>query len=280
MVRQGKELDTEKQKPGFFFNDTLRKLNNDMLRFSESKKDEINSLKKMEAFRREFMADVSHELKTPIFSAQGFLHTLIDGAIDDKKVRMKFLEKATANLDGLDVLVQDLLSISQMEAGEVIMDFYSFDIVEVVKDIFDQLEDTAEESKVKLGFDKKFIGEPIYVEADSRRIGQVIRNLIVNGIFYSKKSGGKVTVLLEEKSGKVKVSITDQGLGIPKEEVNRIFERFYRVDKSRSKGKGGTGLGLSIVKHIVEAHGSNVSVSSTVGKGSTFSFTLKKGSSI
>lgn len=276
---EGKDIEPLlKEGSSKFFNEPIKQLNEDLAQYAASKQDEIDDLKKMETFRREFMADVSHELKTPIFSAQGFIHTLIDGAIDDKKVRLSFLHKAANNLDGLNVLVQDLLSISQIEAGEVIMDFYVFDIVDTVKNIFDQLEETANEKKVKLSFDKKFIEQPVYVHGDSRRIEQVMRNLIANGIAYNNKDKGKVQVGFEIRSNKVKIFIKDDGMGIPPEDKNRIFERFYRVEKSRTKIKGGTGLGLSIVKHIVEAHDSKVEVTSTVDKGSTFSFVLKRGS--
>lgn len=277
-VKEGKKIDaTDPQEKKVFLNASLSRLNEDISKYAGSKQDEIDALKKMEVFRREFMADVSHELKTPIFSAQGFIHTLIDGAIEDKKVRGRFLKKAANSLEGLEILVQDLLTISQMEAGEIMMDFKVFDIIEMVKDIFEQLEEKAEEGNVKLVFDKKVTGEAIHIYADNRRIEQVMRNLIVNGIFYSNKDGGEVAVGIEGKSGKVRIFVRDQGLGIAKEDQSRIFERFYRVEKSRSKVKGGTGLGLSIVKHIIEAHNSNVLVSSTIDKGSTFSFVLERG---
>ena len=220
------------------------------------------------------MADVSHELKTPIFAAQGFVHTLLDGAIEDEKNRMKFLKKAAKNLDGLDALVQDLLTVSHMEAGEITMQMEPINIVEMIYEIFEQLEETAKKSKIKLqvNLDRD---EKIIVSADPNRIRQVLVNLISNAIKYSEEDS-KVHVSLIERKDQIDITIRDQGIGIPPEHLNRIFERFYRVDKSRSKAIGGTGLGLSIVKHIVEAHRSEVKVTSTVREGSEFSFELEK----
>ncbi len=262
-----------KNTPKVYFN-PLKKINKSINVYAAKKEKEIEELKRMETFRREFIADVSHELKTPIFSAQGFVHTLLDGAVEDKKVRNKFLKKAAKSLDGLDILVQELLTISQMETGEIKMHLENFDIVEMCEEVIDQLEDKALKKDIKLEFDKEYT-EPIYVEADYQRIYQVLSNLITNGIKYTKKDG---TVSVSIKSvNKVTVTITDNGRGIPEEHLNRIFERFYRVEKSRSKEKGGTGLGLAIVKHIMEAHGSSINVESKEKQGSKFWFDLKKG---
>lgn len=252
----------------------LKKINRDIYNYAEKKQQEIVELKRMEAFRREFIADVSHELKTPIFAAQGFVHTLLDGAVEDKKVRGKFLKKAAKSLDGLDILVQDLLTISQMETGEIKMHFEHFNIVELSKEVIDQLEGKAEKRKIEVTIenpDAKF-----FVRADYQRIYQVMINLVSNGIKYTKKKGS-VSIRFEEDSKYVTTYVSDNGRGIPVEDLKRIFERFYRVEKSRSKEKGGTGLGLAIVKHIMEGHGSTVEVESEVGVGSTFSFRLKKG---
>jgi len=252
----------------------LKRLNRDITNYAEGKQQEIQELKRMEAFRREFIADISHELKTPIFAAQGFVHTLLDGAVEDKKVRGKFLKKAAKSLDGLDILVQDLLTISQMETGEIKMHFENFDIVGLTKEVVDQLEGEAEKRKIEVqieGADQKH-----FVRADYQRIYQVMINLVSNGIKYTKKEG-HVTIRFEEKDRQIITYIIDNGRGIPPEDLKRIFERFYRVEKSRSKEKGGTGLGLSIVKHIMEGHDSTIEVQSEVKKGSTFSFKLKKG---
>lgn len=252
----------------------LKKVNKEIFNYAEQKQEEIRELRQLEAFRREFMADVSHELKTPIFAAQGFVHTLLDGAVEDKSVRTKFLKKAAKSLDGLDILVQELLTISQMETGEIKMHFEHFDIVQLCKEVIDQLEGKAEKKdltiKLKHQYDQHF------VFADYHRIYQVLTNLISNAIKYTKK-GGKATINFTQQDDQIITSVRDNGRGIPEEDINRIFERFYRVDKSRSKEKGGTGLGLAIVKHIMEGHGSKVIVESEYKKGSTFSFALKKG---
>ncbi|MFL5731119.1 MAG: sensor histidine kinase [Cytophagaceae bacterium] len=243
--------------------------------FAENKQKEINELKKLETFRREFLADVSHELKTPIFAAQGFVHTLIDGAIDDFGVRDRFLSKAANSLDGLNVLVEDLITISQLEIGEIKMQYSNFDIYKLTEDIFEQLEKAARDRGVKLKF-YKYSPKSSYVYADKVRIGQVMTNLIVNAIKYGKEKG-TVLVSFSIEGSDVFVSVKDDGPGIEEKHLKRIFERFYRIEKSRSKDKGGSGLGLAIVKHILEAHHSKISVYSKSGEGTIFSFMLKKG---
>jgi two-component system phosphate regulon sensor histidine kinase PhoR len=253
----------------------LVKIKNEIALFAEKKQQEIDELKKLETFRREFLADVSHELKTPIFSAQGFIHTLIDGAIDDLEVRDRFLEKAANSLDGLNMLVADLLTISQLEIGEIKMNEQNFDIHKLIEDIFEQLDETAKQRGTKMKFSKNS-PKSCYVYADKFRIGQVITNLVVNAIKYGNDKGHILASLVIENEG-VFVSIKDDGPGIEQKHLPRIFERFYRIDRSRSKDKGGTGLGLSIVKHILEAHQSRIYVSSKAGSGTIFSFKLKKG---
>lgn len=252
----------------------LAQVNREIKSYLQSNQLEIAELKRMEAFRREFIADVSHELKTPIFAAQGFVHTLLDGAVEDKKVRNKFLKKAAKSLDGLDILVQDLLTISQMETGEIRMRLEHFNIIEMVKDIVDQAEEKAEKREISLIVDDGL--EDLYVNADYQRIYQVLTNLIINGIKYTNK-GGSVKISFEQEADNITTYIEDNGKGIPKEDINRIFERFYRVEKSRSKEKGGTGLGLSIVKHIMEGHQSRIEVESKEGEGSKFWFKLRSG---
>lgn len=253
----------------------LKKLNEEIFAYAAKKQQEIDELKKLEVFRREFLANVSHELKTPIFAAQGFIHTLLDGAMDDKEVRDKFLEKAAKSLDGLDALVHDLLTVSQVETGDIKMHYEKFDIHELTEEVFDQLEEKAAARNVRLRFDRKS-DFPIIVYADYQRISQVMTNLVDNGIKYGRENG-KVTVSFAPEKETVTISVKDDGPGIEAEHLKRIFERFYRIEKSRSKDKGGTGLGLAIVKHIIEAHRSKVSVTSKMGKGTTFSFKLEKG---
>lgn len=266
-----KDLTTPNKKISF---NPLKRINRDIYNFAEKKQQEIRELRRMETFRREFIADVSHELKTPIFAAQGFVHTLLDGAVEDKKVRGKFLKKAAKSLDGLDVLVQDLLTISQMETGEIKMHFENFDIAELTKEVIDQLEGKAEKGKITVTLENP--EAKLFVRADYQRIYQVMINLVSNGIKYTKKNG-EVNIRFEQNDKFVTGYVSDNGCGIPKEDLNRIFERFYRVEKSRSKEKGGTGLGLSIVKHIMEGHESTIKVDSEYKVGSTFSFQIKRG---
>lgn len=251
----------------------LKRLNREIYTYAQVKQIEIENLKKMETYRKEFFADVSHELKTPLFAAQGFVHTLLDGAVKDKNVRNKFLKKAAKSLAGLDKMVQDLLTISQMEAGTIKMHFTDFNLYNLVEETFDQFENKAEKKELKLCFSETS-PKHIMVHADRERMAQVMTNLISNGIIYSNSKWGKVMVNIIPDKDQVIIEVIDDGMGIPQEDLNRIFERFYRVDKSRSKDKGGSGLGLAIVKHILEAHKQKVSVSSIVGKGSTFRFSL------
>ena len=252
----------------------IKRVNQEIFSYARRKEKEITELKKMETFRREFLADVSHELKTPIFAAQGFVHTLLDGAVKDKNVRNKFLKKAAKSLDGLDIMVQNLLAISQMESGEIKMHYERFNIYKLVLDVFEQFEGKAEKKDVNLSFAEGCPTE-VMVYADPQRIHQVMNNLISNAIKYSKTET-IVVVDFEIQDDEVITYVKDNGLGIPEEDLNRIFERFYRVDKSRSKDKGGTGLGLAIVKHIIDAHGCKISVNSSLSKGSIFRFNLPK----
>lgn len=250
-------------------------IKNEIFDFAEKKQLEIDELKKLETFRREFLADVSHELKTPIFSAQGFVHTLIDGAVDDLEVRDRFLDKAANSLEALNVLVEDLITISQLEIGEITMQMSNFDLRRLVEMVFEQLEDAARKRNVKLRI-YRYSPKSCYIYADKYRLGQVLTNLVMNAIKYGKE-GGIVSVRLQPEATKVQVTVSDNGPGIPPGHLKRIFERFYRVDKSRSRDLGGTGLGLSIVKHILEAHESKIRVESTVGRGTSFYFKLKLG---
>ena len=254
----------------------LKRINQEIYSYASDKQREIEELKRMAAFRREFLADVSHELKTPIFAAQGYIYTLLDGAVKDKSVRNKFLKKAAKSLDGLDLLVQDLLTLSQLEIGQIKMHHVYFDLVFIVHDVLDQVEGKAEKKGLDLRL-AKGMPDQLWVWADKQRIHQVIMNLVSNAIKYSKEEGpGWVEISIADLKDQVRISVSDNGRGIPQEHLNRIFERFYRVEKSRSKGSGGTGLGLAIVKHILEAHKSRVEVKSVVGEGSTFSFLLQK----
>lgn len=254
----------------------LKDVNKGLMLFAEQKQKEIEDLKKAEAYRREFIADISHELKTPIFASQGFVHTLLDGAVKDKNVRNKFLKKAAKSLDGLDQLVQDLLSISKLETGEMKMEFEHFNLCDLIEEAYEQFENKAEKRGMKLTFAKD-CRKDLYVYADMQKIFQVITNLISNAINYKKDGEGLLVVNIISVNAEVEISFKDYGVGISGKDMKRIFERFYRVDKSRSKELGGSGLGLSIVKHIMEAHKTNVRVISKVGKYTDFIFRLPSG---
>lgn len=252
----------------------LEKINEEIFSFATLKQKEIDELKKLEAFRREFIADVSHELKTPIFAAQGFVHTLLDGAVNDKNVRTKFLKKAAKSLDGLDDLVQDLLTLSHLETGDIKMHIEQMDLRKLCEEVVEQFEEKAEKKNIQV----RVLADQhakILVFADWKRISQVVTNLVSNAIKYSLENG-EVTITFDVGKKNVTTFVTDTGEGIPASHLPRIFERFYRVDKSRSREKGGTGLGLAIVKHILEGHNTKAEVQSTVGKGSVFSFKLPR----
>jgi two-component system, OmpR family, phosphate regulon sensor histidine kinase PhoR len=251
----------------------LKTINEDIYSFAEVKQKEIDELKKLEAFRREFIADVSHELKTPIFAAQGFVHTLLDGAVNDRTVRNKFLKKAAKSLDGLDILVQDLLTLSHIETGQIKMHFENIDLYHLTEEVFEQFEGKADKKDVGLSIEGSKTKVMVY--ADWQRITQVMTNLISNAIKHSE-DGSDVVVSFDVSKKNVVTSVKDSGEGIPSEHLGRIFERFYRVDKSRSREKGGTGLGLSIVKHILDGHNSRAEVQSAPGEGSVFSFKLPR----
>lgn len=255
-------------------NNPFKKLNDEIFVYVAKKQKEIDELKRLELFRREFLADVSHELKTPIFAAQGFIHTLIDGAIDDETVRDKFLAKAARSLDGLDALVKDLVVLSQLETGEAKMHLDRVDMHQLTREIFEQLENIAETKGTILRIKSSFQGA-VSVKADPQRISQVMTNLIENAIKYGNEKG-KVIVGFEDDKKHISISVRDDGPGIPPEHLSRIFERFYRVEKSRSKERGGTGLGLAIVKHILSAHKSKIAVMSKPDKGTMFRFKLDK----
>lgn len=235
---------------------------------------ELERMRKLEAFRRDFIADVSHELKTPIFSAQGFVHTLLDGAAKDKKIRKKFLKKAAKSLDGLDVLVQDLLTLSHIETGQVRMHFSEYDVFSLTREVLDELRDRADEKGVRLRMESP--ATKVKVWADKLRIRQVLVNLVSNAINHSLEDG-EVVVSFQPGNDVVTIAVQDFGKGIPEEHIHRIFERFYRIDKSRSREKGGTGLGLAIVKHILDGHHSTMTVESKPGKGAIFTFALPTG---
>ncbi|GGF41482.1 sensor histidine kinase [Echinicola rosea] len=269
---QKKDLSGIADKPRKTSISPLRKINSTINSYAIAKNKEIETLQRNAAFRREFVADISHELKTPIFAAQGYVHTLLDGAVEDVNVRDKFLKRAAKSLNNLDNLVQDLLTLNQMESGVVKFNHEVFNMIPLIEEVLEQLENKAEKRHVNIRF--KYNPEKSYfTKADKDKIYRVCQNLISNAIKYNHE-GGEAIIHVKSTKNHIKIDIKDNGLGIPPEDIKRIFERFYRVDKSRSREMGGTGLGLAIVKHILEGHKSKISVTSTLGKGSNFSFTL------
>ena len=252
----------------------METLSKNVKRFAENKRLEIENLKVREDYRREFLGNVSHELKTPLFTVQSYLLTLLEGAIDDKDVRIKYLERANSGVERLNHIVKDLDMISKLEIGDLSINYQRFNILNLIENVFDLLEIEAKKRIVSLSFSQVY-ETPIIVNADKNRIQQVLINLVANSIYYGKTNGTTLVSVKFYKSSKVIISVIDNGSGIESEKISRLFERFYRVDKSRSRNQGGTGLGLSIVKHIIEAHNEEVFVDSKLNKGSTFSFTLQ-----
>lgn len=244
-------------------------------KFATDKKLEIETLKVREEYRREFLGNVSHELKTPLFTVQGYLSTLLDGAMNDKTIRKKYLERAEKGVERLIYIVQDLDMISKLEIGDLNLEIAEFDIVKLIQNVFDLLEMKASKKDILLMFDRKY-NRPIMVFGDKEKIQQVVVNLIVNSIKYGKIKGSTEVSIEDLTDKKVIIRITDNGEGIEKRNIPRLFERFYRVDKSGARTEGGSGLGLSIVKHIIEAHDEKIYVNSKFGIGSEFSFTLEK----
>lgn len=256
--------------------DPISEMNKEVIKWARDNRQEIDQLKRLADFRKEFLGNVSHELKTPIFNIQGYIHTLIDGAMDDPEVNVRFLQKAAKSVDRLSDLVADLLAISQLESGELVMEMERFDINSLVKDVYEQLEGKGDNRNVNLMI-KEGCNKPFYVFADKYRIRQVLVNLISNSVKYGRDYG-TTTAAYYDMDENILVEIADNGEGIEQENLPRIFERFFRVDKSRTRESeaGGTGLGLAIVKHIIEAHKQTVNVRSTLNQGTTFGFTLKK----
>ncbi|MCW8980175.1 MAG: ATP-binding protein [Altibacter sp.] len=253
----------------------MESLTKEVERFAHDKKLEIEGLKVRENYRKEFIGNISHELKTPLFTVQGYILTLLDGAMKDKSVRKKYLQRANKGVERLIYIIKDLDMITKLEVGDLNLNKEDFNIIELIQNVFDLLEMKAGKKNISLVFDIEY-KEPIFVNADRERIQQVLSNLIVNSVKYGKKDGTTEVSIEGLIRNKVIVRVTDNGEGIEKAHIPRLFERFYRVDKSGSRKEGGSGLGLSIVKHIVEAHGEKIYVESQFGVGSEFSFTLEK----
>ncbi len=254
--------------------DVIGDVNKKVVDWAEDRMAEIKDLREKENFRKEFVGNVAHELKTPIFSIQGYILTLLEGALEDPNFNRKFLMKAAKSVERMTMLIEDLDTITQFESGNLKLDLDKIDIVDLTKEVIESRDQEAELKKIRVKFNKAY-DRPIIVKADAFRISQVLTNLITNSIKYGKE-GGRTTIRFFDMDEQILVEVEDDGPGIDKVHLPRLFERFYRVDKSRARHQGGTGLGLAICKHIIEAHKQTMDVRSEVGKGSVFSFTLKK----
>ncbi len=269
-----KRIADSKRTENISIGNTLEDVENEVENWAEDKNKEIASLKELEEYRRNYLGNVSHELKTPIFNIQGFLHTLIDGGVNDPSVNMAYLQKAARNVERLNSIVQDLETISQLEAGKLALDLQSFDIQQLTNEVIEDMDLKAKEKNIKILF-KEGANYGYRVRADKETIRQVLTNLIGNSIKYGK-TNGQTKISFYDMDKIVLIEVSDNGIGIARHHLKHLFDRFYRVDKSRSRNAGGTGLGLSIVKHIIEAHNQSVHVRSTEGVGSTLGFTLEK----
>jgi two-component system phosphate regulon sensor histidine kinase PhoR len=253
----------------------METLTSEVQKFARDKKMEIESLKVREEYRREFLGNVSHELKTPLFTVQGYILTLLDGAMDDKNIRKKYLQRAEKGVERLVYIVNDLDMITKLELDTLGIETSEFNIVDVIQNVLDLLEMRASKKNILLTFDMKYV-RPIKVVADLEKIQQVVTNLVENSIKYGKENGTTEVSIEDFVNNKVIIKVIDNGEGIENHHIPRLFERFYRVDKSGARSEGGSGLGLAIVKHIIERHNEKINVESEFGKGSEFSFTLEK----
>ena len=253
--------------------DVIEKAEIETKQWTEERIEEISKLKEQEEFRREFLGNLAHELKTPVFSIQGYILTLLEGGLEDENVNRMFLKKASKATDRMTKILEDLDHITKMEVNAIALDLTNFDIKELVSEIFEALEVKARNKNIDLKFSKNF--DPVFVHADRGKIGQVLINLISNSIAYGNE-GGETSVRFYIMNDIITIEVSDNGPGISEEHLPRLFERFYRVEKSRNRNEGGTGLGLPISKHIIESHEQTISVRSTVEVGSTFTFSLDK----
>ena len=265
----------EQKKPIEITSNTIDSVTQEVQAWSEEKQKEIEQLKRLETYRREFLGNVSHELKTPIFNIQGYVLTLLDGGLEDPSINREYLKRTEKSINRMVAIVEDLEEISMLEYGELKLKFTTFNIVELTREVIDFLEIKAQQKSHRIYFDKSY-DKPIYVHADKKRIRQVLVNLIDNSIKYAKREYGKTKISFFDMDENLLLEVTDNGIGIARENIPRLFERFFRTDKARSREEGGTGLGLSIVKHIMEAHHQSVNVRSTPGIGSTFAITLSR----
>jgi two-component system, OmpR family, phosphate regulon sensor histidine kinase PhoR len=253
--------------------DLISQMQREVADWMKNRSSELEDLKKLETYRREFLGNVSHELKTPIFNIQGYITTLLDGGLEDEQINRNYLQRAEKSVERMIAIIDDLEAISRLESGELTLEPEEFDIADLMREVMDAQEMKAGSRSIALKFRENY--KPVRVFADKQRIRQVLTNLTTNSIKYGKQDG-QTEVRFYDMDDHVLVEVADNGIGIAREHLPRLFERFYRVDKGRSRDQGGTGLGLAIVKHILEAHGQTINVRSTEGVGSTFSFTLPR----
>lgn len=255
--------------------DIFGKIREEVIEWDKHNRMEIERLTDQEKYRRDFLGNVSHELKTPIFSIQGYILTLLEGGLEDKKINRDFLLKAEKSINRMIEMVDDLDEIAKLESNRMQLNFQRFDLSELCKEVIESTEYKAKKKKIKVRISGTSTSKPTFVQADPSRISQVLTNLIMNSINYGKE-GGETRIKFYDMDENILVEVADDGRGIAEEHLPRLFERFYRVDKGRSRADGGSGLGLAIVKHIIEAHKQTINVRSVLGEGSVFSFTLKK----
>lgn len=275
MMRTQKTTIEKKSRQKEKSSDVLDIVNQVVMEWGKEQQQEIETLRQGAKYRREFIGNLSHELKTPIFNIQGYISTLLDGGLEDPKINKKFLEKSEKSINRMIALVDDLEYISKLESGELKLKPERFDLLQLTREVFDFLEMKAEKTSTKLIINSNSV-KSIFVKADKKRIRQVLINLVDNAIKYTDKKYSKVTVTFYDFHDKYLIEVKDNGIGIQEDSLVRVFERFYRTDTGRSRDQGGSGLGLAIVKHIIEGHKQTVSVRSIEGEGTTFSFTLDK----
>lgn len=257
--------------------DMIGDLDEKVMQWAKNKALENKRLRENDIVRKEFVGNVAHELKTPVFNIQGYIDTLLDGGIDDKEINMKYLQRTEKNVNRLIATIKDIDTISRLESGRVMIDFEKFDIVNLLHEVVEMQERLTRKFQVELVFEEP-VSPPVYVLGDQEKVYELLHNLITNSIKYGKP-GGKSVISMREENEKIWVKVRDNGIGIAAEHLPHIFSRFYRVDKSRSRDRGGSGLGLAIVKHIVEAHNETITVNSKVDKGTVFEVSLESGES-
>lgn len=254
--------------------DIIEEAEKEVQEWASQQQEEIDNLKSLEEYRRNFLGDISHELKTPLFNIQGYIHTLLDGALYDENINQKYLKRAANNAERLHLIIEDLEVISRLESGENPLKMENFNMINLANEVMDETEMIAKQKKIKIVYKENY-PQPFKVKADRESVRQILTNLIVNSIKYGKELG-TTKIGFYDMDEYILVEVADDGIGIEKKHLSHIFDRFYRVEKSRNRSKGGSGLGLSIVKHIIEAHGTSINVRSNPGVGTNFGFTLKK----